>query len=253
LTLPTAGQATAGGTRTGHAEAGQTKAGQTETGQTALVVGGFGALGTAVTAQLEADGLRVLRTSRGSHADAVSIDDDGDLRGLPVLQAVVWAHGVNVNDRADAHEERDLVRMFEVNVGLVADQLRALLAAGRLARGARLVVLSSIWEGVARPGKFSYTVSKAALGGLVRAAALDLAPRGILVNAVLPGVVDTPMTRATLSAGQIGQVERATGFGRMVMPEDVASLVGYLSSSRNTGVTGQSVVVDLGFSVGHLV
>ena len=223
---------------------------------TALVVGGFGALGAAIAAQLEADGARVLRTSRHSHdgvPDAITLDGDDALRGLPVLQAVVWAQGVNVNDRADTHEPEDLSRMLEINVALVARQLRALIAAKRLARGAHLVVLSSIWEGVARPGKFSYTVSKAAVGGLVRAAALDLAPQGILVNAVLPGVVDTPMTRAMLSSGQIEQVESATGFRRMVVPGDVASLVGYLCSPHNTGVTGQSIVVDLGFSVGHLV
>jgi 3-oxoacyl-[acyl-carrier protein] reductase len=222
----------------------------------ALVVGGFGALGTAVSAQLEADGMRVLRTSRGPHPgvpDAISIEQDEDLGRLPVLEAVVWAQGANVNDAADSHEGQDLLGMFEINVALVARQVRVLVTAGRLVRGARLVVLSSVWEGVARPGKFSYTVSKAAVGGLVRAAALDLAPFGILVNAVLPGVVDTPMSAAMLSKDQLEQVEGATGFGRMVLPEDVASLVGYLASSRNTGVTGQSVVVDLGFSIGHLV
>lgn len=222
----------------------------------ALVVGGFGALGTAVAAQLEADGLRVLRTSRSPHPgvpDAITIEDDEELRRLPVLQAVVWAQGANVNDTAESHDAQDLAAMFEANVALVARQLRALVAADRLVRGARLVVLSSVWEGVARPGKFSYTVSKAAVGGLVRAAALDLAPLGILVNAVLPGVVATPMSAAMLSKAQIEQVEGATGFGRMVMPEDVASLVGYLTCSRNTGVTGQSIVVDLGFSIGHLV
>ena len=224
-------------------------------GRVALVVGGFGALGTAISEQLASDGARVLRTSRHPDPDApdaMVLDEDSAPR-LPVLDAVVWAHGVNVNDRADAHDADDLTRTFEINVALVARQLRLLLTAGRIADGAKLVVLSSIWEVVARPGKFSYTVSKAAVGGLVRAAALDLAPRGILVNAVLPGVVDTPMTRAMLSNEQIDVVAGATGFGRMVMPEDVASVVAYLCSPRNTGVTGQSVVVDLGFSIGRLV
>jgi NADP-dependent 3-hydroxy acid dehydrogenase YdfG len=115
---------------------------------TALVVGGFGALGAAIAAQLEADGARVLRTSRNSHPgkpDAITLDGDDSLRGLPVLQAVVWAQGVNVNDRADTHESEDFSRMFEINVALVARQLRVLIAAKRLARGAHLVVLSSIW------------------------------------------------------------------------------------------------------------
>lgn len=224
--------------------------------RTALVVGGFGALGATIAARLEADGARVLRTSRSPHEDVpdvINLDDVDALLGLPVLQAVVWAQGVNVNDRADAHHVEDLSRLFEVNVALVARQLQALMDSNLLDSGSRLVVLSSIWEGVARPGKFSYTVSKAAIGGLVRAAALDLAPEGILINAVLPGVVDTPMTRAMLTPEQIRHAESATGFARMVDPEDVASLAVYLVSPRNTGVTGQSIGVDLGFSVGRFV
>jgi len=222
----------------------------------ALVVGGFGALGAAISDQLAADGASVLRASRHPHPEtptAVTLDDDVSFTALPLLQAVVWAHGVNVNDRVDTHTDADLARVLDANVVLVARQMRSLIAAGRLADGARLVVLSSIWEAVARPGKFSYTVSKAALGGLVRAAALELAPHGILVNAVLPGVVDTPMTRAMLAPQQIDEVERATGHRRMIAPEDVATLVSYLASPRNTGVSGQSIVVDLGFSVGRLV
>jgi 3-oxoacyl-[acyl-carrier protein] reductase len=228
----------------------------TRQARTVLVVGGFGTLGAVVAAHLQADGARVLRTSRDPDTgvpDAITLDDEDAFRALPVLDAVVWAQGVNLNDQVDTHEAEDLSRLFDVNVALVARQLRALLGAKRLARGARLVVLSSIWEGLARPGKFSYTVSKAAVGGLVRAAALDLAPEGILVNAVLPGVVDTPMTRTMLSPAQIRHVRSATGFNRMVVPDDVASLVGYLASAHNTGVTGQSIGVDLGFSVGRLV
>ena len=87
----------------------------------------------------------------------------------------------------------------------------------------------------------------------MRAAALDLAPLGVLVNAVLPGVVETPMTRAMLTAEQIAGFERATGADRMVAPNDVAAVVAYLASGRNTGMTGQSVTVDLGFTVGRIL
>ncbi|NTW39721.1 MAG: SDR family oxidoreductase, partial [Cellulomonadaceae bacterium] len=154
---------------------------------------------------------------------------------------------------ADAHASDDLDRVLAVNVTGVAAQLQTLVASGRLRDGARVVVISSIWQDLARPGKFSYAVSKAAVGGLVRAAAMDLASRGILVNGVLPGVVDTPMSRTMLSPEQVAGVEGATPAGRMVRPRDVASLVSYLASARNTGVTGQSVVVDLGYSVGRVL
>ena len=222
---------------------------------TALVVGGFGALGSAISSALSADSFDVLRSSRSPRPEspeAVVITDSmpGD---LPPLSAVVWAQGINVNDSVSTFADDDLARLLEVNVVSVASQLRALVSRGTLQDGARVVVVSSIWEQLARPGKFSYTVTKAAVGGLVRAAALDLAPRGILVNGVLPGVVDTPMSRAMLSADQIEAFEQSTGAGRMVAPQDVAAVVAHLASARNTAVTGQSVAVDLGFTVGRIL
>lgn len=224
-------------------------------GRSALVVGGFGALGTVIATQLGRDGFDVLRSDLDPHPElgGIVLDSAESFAALPVLEAVVWAQGLNVNDRADAHNEGDLARLLDTNVTLVAEQLEALVTAGRLVHGSRVVVISSIWQEIARPGKFSYTVSKAAVGGLVRAAAMDLAPRGILVNGVLPGVVDTPMTRAMLSAGQVADVEAATPAGRMVRPEDVAGLVAHLVSPANGGVTGQSIVVDLGYSIGRVL
>jgi 3-oxoacyl-[acyl-carrier protein] reductase len=226
------------------------------TGGKALVVGGFGALGTAISDRLAADGNVVVRTSRTSHPDdphALKADPGGrfDPSTVPVLDIVVWSQGINANDTATGLDRGDLARMLDVNVTLVADTLADLDRADRLSDGARLVVVSSIWAVSARAGKFSYTVSKAALGGLVRAAAIDLAPRGILVNAVLPGVVDTPMTRAMLSEEQLDRVRTATPLGRLLSPEDVASVVAFLCSPANTAVTGQSISVDLGFSVGR--
>ncbi|WP_149202566.1 SDR family NAD(P)-dependent oxidoreductase [Actinotalea subterranea] len=222
----------------------------------ALVIGGFGALGTSIAAQLAADGSDVLRSSRtprpGSPG-AVILPADGSVTGLPTLHAVVWAQGMNVNDSIATFSDRDLSQILEANVALVARQMRSLIEAERLITGARLVVVSSIWANAARPGKFTYTVSKAAISGLVRAAALDLAGRGVLVNAVLPGPVDTPMTRAMLSARQIEEFERSTGHHRLIRPEAVATLVSYLCSPLNTGVSGQSLVVDLGYSIGHQV
>lgn len=223
----------------------------------ALVIGGFGAIGAAVTARLEAEETSVIRSSRSSRHGAhrsVQLDPDSDsgptIAALPVLDAVVWAHGINVNDDVrGSFDEAHLSELIHTNVTWVARTLAQLMSFGRLRPSARLVVISSIWQEIARPGKLSYSVSKAAVGGLVRAAAADLAPLGIVINAVLPGAVDTPMTRSTLSVEQIGHVEASTGFGRLVTTDEVAAVVAFLCSPSNTAMTGQSVVVDLGFSV----
>jgi 3-oxoacyl-[acyl-carrier protein] reductase len=219
----------------------------------ALVVGGYGALGSAIAERLAADGFQVLRSSRHprGEADAVVLDPT-QFASMPQFDAICWAQGANINDAADSFTDEGLLGLFEANVATVASQLRDLLAAGRIRPGASLVVLSSIWEQVARPGKYSYTITKAAVGGLVRAAAMDLAAQRIRINAVLPGVVDTPMTRAMLSAEQIADVENATGHQRMVTAAEVAAAVASLADPRN-GISGQSLLVDLGYTIGRTI
>ena len=184
----------------------------------------------------------------------VAVDPFDDAVGLTALSrvgpfdAVVWAQGTNVNDSVlefdlDAHLE-----VLKANCVFVAATLAGLLEMNLLRDGARLCVISSIWQTIARERKLSYTVSKAALAGLVHSAAADLASRGILVNAVLPSVTDTAMTRAMLSSEQIDRFASATGFERLTSLDDVANTVAFLCSERNTGVTGQSIAVDLGYS-----
>jgi NAD(P)-dependent dehydrogenase (short-subunit alcohol dehydrogenase family) len=223
----------------------------------ALVFGGTGAIGSAVTDGLRAAGFVVASTGRQGGDGILAVDPMEDpaslaaLDGVPALDAVVWAQGANVNDSAQDVQASTYGEIMAANVTYVVVTLGDLLRAERLAMPARMVVISSIWEQVARPGKFSYTVSKAALGGLVRAAAADLAPDGHLINAVGPGVTDTAMTRAMLSEAQVERMEGQTGFGRLTALGDVAAMVVHLCSEANSGVTGQSIAVDLGFASGR--
>ncbi len=220
----------------------------------ALIFGASGAIGGAIAGSLMEAGFTVHGTSRDGGADTIALDPIGAPAGLaalddlPPLVAVVWAQGANRNDAAQTVEREGFEAVMAANVTYVVVTLAHLLAARRLARPARMVVISSIWEQVARPGKFTYTISKAAIGGLVRAASVDLAADGHLINAVGPGVTDTAMTRAMLSDEQIGAVAGQTGFGRLTSLGDVAALTAHLCSTANSGVTGQSIAVDLGFS-----
>jgi 3-oxoacyl-[acyl-carrier protein] reductase len=111
-----------------------------------------------------------------------------------------------------------------------------------------MCIISSIWQNLARQSKLSYCISKSALQGLVLSASADLAAEGHLINAVLPGALDTPMTRRNLTAEQINSLTSATAFGRLPSLTDVASLVCFLCSPENTGITGQFIAADLGFS-----
>jgi 3-oxoacyl-[acyl-carrier protein] reductase len=224
----------------------------------ALVFGGSGQIGAACLTTLQAAGFETVATSRRVDEDRGLIGYDPLTPGarLPAgepFDAVVWAQGSNLNDSiADFNTERHR-ELYDANVLYIALSLQALVQAKQLSHPARLCVISSIWQNVARRNKFSYMVTKSALQGLVRSAAVDLAPDGILINAVLPGALDTPMTRQNLTDDQIGRLAALTPFGRLANIDDVASLAVFLCSTSNSSITGQFVSVDLGFEHARLV
>ena len=221
-----------------------------------LVLGGNGAIGTAITDKFLASGHAVWTTTSKEESvkkNQIRITGRQDLdrsviENLPVFDAVVWAQGVNHNDSVVNVQLARLSAVIEANVIFIAATMNLLVELDRISDGSRLCVISSIWQEIARPNKFSYSISKSAIEALVKSAAIDLADRQILVNAVLPGVLDTPMTRSVLSENQLQNVLGATGHGRLVTPEAIANIVQFLCSDQNTGITGQSIVVDLGFS-----
>lgn len=91
-------------------------------------------------------------------------------------------------------------------------------------------------------------MTKAALQGLVLSAAADLGKDGYLINAILPGALDTPMTRKNLAPEQLERLQSATLFNRLPTLADVGSLAYFLCSEGNTSITGQFIATDLGFS-----
>ncbi|MEI8080510.1 MAG: SDR family oxidoreductase [Actinomycetes bacterium] len=221
-------------------------------GPRALVFGSSGAIGTACVTQLQAGGFEVVSATRGlGDGDQLSTSIGPDWpNGLPgKLAAVVWAQGANASGSVLDVGETDLDDLVEANVGFIARTVRELVKADALVDHCRFVVISSIWQDLVRKDKFAYTVSKAAVAGLVRSLAVDLAERGVVVNAVLPGVLDTPMPRANLTGDQLAAVLAATPAGRLATVDDVANAVAWLVSDKCTGVTGQFLTVDGGWSV----
>lgn len=226
------------------------------TNKTCLVIGGSGAIGSAIVEQFIENKFKVWTSSRSVSTNVKQQlqllgKSDADRKSLldaPTFDAVVWAQGANLNDNINDVEDDAFAELMQANVGFVVSTMSSLLASKKITNGARLCVVSSIWQQAIRPNKLSYSITKSALSGLVQSAALDLADQNILVNAILPGVLDTPMTRSVLSSEQINSVASRTGFARLVSPQEVAVLCHFVCSEANTTLTGQSLVADLGFS-----
>jgi NAD(P)-dependent dehydrogenase (short-subunit alcohol dehydrogenase family) len=221
-----------------------------------LIFGGTGVLGAAIAAKYEANGYQITygvrKVSNPANQFQLPLTDGPvpDLLKGELFDTVIFAQGANNNDSVINHSPDDLNRLFEANVSFISTTAKALMLHNLIKQKAKIVILSSFWEQITRAEKMSYTVTKAAVGGLVRSMAVDLGnAKGILVNGLLPGVVDSPMARGLLKPEQIENVQWQTPGHKMIIPTDVANAAYLLGCEDNTAISGQSVFVDYGFTV----
>ena len=148
------------------------------------------------------------------------------------------AYNININN---------FNSIMECNVTFILETLKVLIDNNLINDNAKMVLISSIWEDCTRDNKLSYSISKGCLTNLVKNIAFDMSNKKVLINNVLPGPIDNDMTNSTLSKEQIKHISEYTGFNRLVSLEDIYNTV-YFLLVFNTGITGQSIKVDLGFT-----
>ena len=220
-----------------------------------LIFGSTGTLGGAILDKYRAEKWDITCAVRKTVNDCdIQLPLTSAVLGSKKFDAVVFAQGANVNGSAMQTGTKELNELFEANVTVIAESVSTLMGAGSINEGGRVVILSSLWEQFTRQEKFAYSVTKAAVGGLVRSLAVDLGrQKKILVNGILPGIVNSPMVARTLSPEQIANVVSQTPVGDLATPVDVANSVYMFGSSLNTGISGQSIFVDRGFSVARTI
>ena len=225
-----------------------------------LIFGGTGALGTAIAQKFSNEGyeviygVRTITDGKVQFQVPLTTGPVPDLLKGQLFDAVVFAQGANINDSVITSSVEDLNRLFEANVSFISENTKALLSHNLIKQKGKIVILSSLWEQLTRQDKMAYTVTKAAVGGLVRSMAVDLGnAKGILVNGLLPGIVETPMSRGLLSAKQMENIEAQTPGHKLTVPEDVANATYLLGCEDNTAISGQSLFVDYGFAIARVI
>ena len=225
-----------------------------------LIFGGTGALGTAIAQKFSGEGyeviygVRTITDAKNQFQVPLTTAPVPEILKGELFDAVVFAQGANINDSVVTSSLDDVNRLFEANVTFISENTKALISHNLIKHKGKIVILSSLWEQLTRQEKMAYTVTKAAVGGLVRSMAVDLGnAKGILVNGLLPGIVETPMSRGLLSAKQIENIEAQTPGHKLTVPTDVANATYLLGCEDNTAISGQSLFVDYGFSIARVI
>lgn len=172
----------------------------------------------------------------------------GLIETLPILDGVVFSAGIIKRLPIKFIQPKALQEVFEVNVFSIAEISRLLVKAKKIKEGGSMVVLSSVGSDHASLGNISYMASKGATNSFVKGLAFELAKNQIRVNAVLPGMIKTNLTKGISEEDLALEISRYP-IGRFGNPEEVAYACIYLLSDASQWVTGTKLVIDGGLTL----
>jgi len=238
-------------------------------GKIALVTGASGGIGAAIARSLHAQGAIVALSGTRRDALQALADELGtnvhvcpaDLRdpaAPDALVAGVEAIGplaILVNNAGFTRDmlalrmkDEDWQSVIDVDLTAPFRLSRAAIKVMLRRRAGRIIGISSIVGATGNPGQANYVAAKAGMVGMTKALAQEVASRGVTVNAVAPGFIDTPMTEA-LNEAQKAKLMEGIPLGRMGSPADIAAAVVYLASDEAGWVTGATLHVNGGMAM----
>ncbi len=239
-------------------------------GKAALVTGASGGIGGAIAAALHRAGARVTLTGTreealndlarelgaGAGVIACDLSDPDAVKALPKaaseamgsLDILVNNAGITRDQLMLRMSDEDLREVLNLNLVAVMKLTQASLRTMMKAKWGRIVNISSIVGSTGNPGQANYAAAKAGLGGFSKSLAYEVASRGITVNSVAPGFIETAMTEK-LTEQQRSAILQQVPLGRMGKPQEIAAAVLYLASPEAAYVTGTTLHVNGGMAM----
>lgn len=240
------------------------------TQQRALVTGATGGIGQAIAQALVHQGARVIITGRrqealdaladqlgpNCHGIACAFDQADALEGLVDKAEEKWGGldilvnnaGITRDGLALRMKDDDFMAVLETNLKAPFILIRRALKKMMKQRHGRIINMGSVVGYTGNPGQANYCASKMGLVGMSKALAKEVASRGITVNCIAPGFIETPMTEV-LNEEQRQAIMASIPLGAMGHPDDIAGAVVYLASAAGRYVTGQTLHVNGGMAM----
>lgn len=214
-----------------------------------LVTGGSRGIGRAITNQFRLKGWEVLAPTR----DEMNLKDSQSIASYCAslegsIDAIINNAGINNIATLDKLSDSVFEEMLQVNLMAPVQIVRCLQNKLKENKIGHIVNVSSIWGFVSKEGRLGYASAKTGIIGATRTMALELGKDNILVNAVAPGFVNTELTKQNNTPDQIAEIESKLPLGRMAEPEEIAKFVFFLASDDNTFITGQTILIDGGYT-----
>jgi NAD(P)-dependent dehydrogenase (short-subunit alcohol dehydrogenase family) len=218
--------------------------------RTVLITGGARGIGSTIVALLVDRGYNIVAPTREQLdlADPASVENFVAANSKSPFDILINNAGINVlNSLADI-DSATWQAMLQTNLTSALRLIQA-YAPGMANRGwGRILNLSTIFSLVTKERRAAYSMTKAALNALTRSVAVEYGPGGVIANALAPGYVDTALTRQNNTPEALAAIAKTIPLGRLALPAELARVAAFLVSEENTYLTGQTLVVDGGFT-----
>lgn len=157
--------------------------------------------------------------------------------------------GINIIKPIEDVTSKDYDELFNVNLKAPYFICKTVGQIMKKNNSGKIINIASIWSKVSKPNRTLYVTSKNALVGLTQTLAIEFASYNILVNSVSPGFTDTELTKKSLTTKELSILKKQIPLKRLAKTNEISELVTFLSSDKNTYITGQNIVIDGGYTI----
>jgi len=181
--------------------------------------------------------------------ESFHLDLKNHLKEVEKIDILINNAGINKIDNFTQTKTEDFNKLINVNLKASYEISKIVVEKMINNNFGRIINISSIFGKLSKPKRSLYSMTKFGIHGLTVSLAAELSSKNILTNTVSPGFINTDLTRKILSEKEIKSLSKQVPIGRFGNPDEVAELVFFLSSEKNTYISGQNIFIDGGFSI----